>query len=96
MCLKHFSLAVAAGLCCVASLVSTGRAVLASDDGAILNPPAAGKYQPDDTNNNPVIDRNTDRNTDGTLIVIPIARSTVRTTTRSPIAMRTRRSKTNR
>jgi hypothetical protein len=65
MCLKHFSLAVAAGLCCVASLVSTGRTALASDDGAILNPPAASKYQPEDTNNNPVTDRNTDRNTDG-------------------------------
>ena len=64
MCLKHFSLAVAAGLCCVASLVSTGRAALASDDGAILNPPAAGKYQPEDTNTNPVTDRNTDRNID--------------------------------
>ena len=61
MCLKkYWALALIAGLCCVAGLNST--ASKADDDGAILNPPAANKYQPEDTNNNNVGDRNTDRN----------------------------------
>ena len=60
MCLKkYWALALIAGLCCVAGLNSTVSK--ADDDGAILNPPAANKYQPEDTTNN-VGDRNTDRN----------------------------------
>jgi hypothetical protein len=61
MCLKkYWALALVAGLCCVAGLKS--NVAKADDDGAILNPPAANKYQPEDTNNNNVGDRNTDRN----------------------------------
>src|SRR5689334_15012662 len=60
MCLKkYWALALIAGLCCVAELKS--NVAKADDDGAILNPPAANKYQPEDTTNK-VGDRNTDRN----------------------------------
>ncbi|HEY2881849.1 MAG TPA: hypothetical protein VGJ15_05435 [Pirellulales bacterium] len=61
MCLKkHLVLAIVAALCCVASLKS--NVAQADDDGAILNPPAANKYQPEDTITNKAGDRNTDRN----------------------------------